>query len=84
MDIKFRSHRLALSHTKVLTPGVEFKEFEPRLKFETGLKYSWFPLSKYSMFQDLSRPSIETGFWRISLNSDSQYLIDDNLLLPVF
>ena len=40
----------------------EFKEFEPRLKFETLLKYSWFHLKLYLMFHDLSRRSIETGF----------------------
>ena len=43
----------------------EFKEFEPRLKFETRLKYGWFHLKSYSIFQDLSRRSIETGFWQI-------------------
>ena len=43
----------------------EFKEFEPRLEFETQLKYSWFPLKLYSMFQDLSRHSNESGLWRI-------------------
>ena len=37
----------------------EFKEFEPRLK------YGWFHLKLYSIFQDLSRRSIETGFWGI-------------------
>ena len=37
----------------------EFKEFEPRLK------YGWFHLNSYSMFQDLSRRFIETGFWGI-------------------
>ena len=40
----------------------EFKEFEPRLKFKTRLKYGWFHLKLYSMFQDLSWRSIETGF----------------------
>ena len=25
-----------------LVPEAEFKEFEPRLKFETPLKYGWF------------------------------------------
>ena len=40
-------------------PEAEFKEFEPRLK------YGWFHLKLYSMFQDLSLRSIETGFWRI-------------------
>ena len=29
------------------------------------LKYGWCLLELYSMFQDLSRRSIETGFWRI-------------------
>ena len=38
-----------------MQPDAEFKEFEPRLKFETRLKYGWFHLSLYSMFQDLSR-----------------------------
>jgi len=40
----------------------EFKEFEPRLKFETQLKYSWFHLKLYSMFQDLSWRSIDLLF----------------------
>ena len=43
-------------------PEAEFKEFEPRLKFKPQLKYGWFHLKLYSMFQDLSRRSIETGF----------------------
>ena len=38
------------------------KNFE---KFETWLKFGWFHLKLYSMFQDLIRRSIETGFWRI-------------------
>ena len=48
----------------------EFKEFEPRLKF------GWFHLKLYSMFQDLSRRSIETGLRRGSnlLNSDTELL----------
>ena len=37
----------------------EFKEFEPRLK------YGWIYLKLYLIFQDLSRRSIETGFWQI-------------------
>ena len=41
---------------------VEYKEFEPRLKFKPGLKYGWFHLKLYSIFQDLSRRSIETDF----------------------
>ena len=43
----------------------KFKGFEPRLKFEKQLEYGWFHLKLYSMFQDLSRHSIETVFWRI-------------------
>ena len=42
-------------------PEAEFKEFEPRLKFETQLKYGLFHLKSYSMFQDFTRRSIETG-----------------------
>ena len=49
----------------VILPEAEFKEFEPRLKFGTRLKYGWFHFKLYSMFQDLSRRSIKTGFWRI-------------------
>ena len=37
----------------------EFKEFERRLK------YGWFHLKLYLIFQDLSRRSIDTGFWQI-------------------
>ena len=40
----------------------EFKEFEPRLKFKPRLKYGWFHLKLYLIFQDLGRRSIETGF----------------------
>ena len=40
-------------------PETEFKEFEPRLK------YGWFHLKLKSIFQDLSRRSIETGFRQI-------------------
>ena len=39
-------------------PEAEFKEFESRLK------YGWFHLKLYSIFQDLSWRSIETGFWQ--------------------
>ena len=48
-----------------MQPEAEFKEFEPKLKIETRLIYGWFHLKLYSMFQDLSRRSIETGFWRV-------------------
>ena len=46
-------------------PEVKFKEFEPRLTFKPRLKYGWFHLKLYSIFQDLSRRSIKTGFWQI-------------------
>ena len=46
------------------TPEAEFKEFEPRLKFETRLKHGWwFHLKLYSVFRDLSRRLIGTSFW---------------------
>ena len=43
----------------------EFKDFESGLKFEPRLKYGWFHLKLYLMFQDFSRPSNKTGFWWI-------------------
>ena len=43
----------------------EFKEFKPRLKFKLRLKYVWSHLKLYSISQDLSWCSIETGFWGI-------------------
>ena len=54
-----RDQVFAVSNTKIPSSEAEFKEFKPRLK------YGWFHLKLYSMFQDLSRRSIETGFWRI-------------------
>ena len=44
------------------SPEAKFKQFEPRLKFEIRLKYGWFHLKLYSMFQDLCRSFFETGF----------------------
>ena len=43
----------------------EFKEFERRFKFKPRLKYGWFHLKWYQMFQDLSRRLIYPGFWQI-------------------
>ena len=37
------------------SPVAEFKEFERRFKFKPRLKYGWFHLKLYQMFQDLSR-----------------------------
>ena len=56
---------LRTSMRKANLSEAEFKESEPRFKFRTRLKYGWFHLNLYSMFQDLSRRLIETGFWRI-------------------
>ena len=47
---------------KVNNSEAEFKEFELRLKCKPRLKYGWFHLKLYSIFQDLSRRSIKTGF----------------------
>ena len=44
------------------SPEAEFKEFEPQLKFKPRPKFGWFYLELYSIFQDLSRRSIKTGF----------------------
>ena len=44
-------------------PEPEVKEFKPRLKSKPQLKYGWFPLKLYLIFQDLIRLSIETGFF---------------------
>ena len=48
---------------QVNSSEAEFKEFEPLHKFKRRLKYGLFHLKLYSMFQDLNRRSIETGFW---------------------
>ena len=50
---------------RIILSEAEFNEFELRLKFKPGLKYGWFHLKLYLIFQDLSRSSIETGFWGI-------------------
>ena len=49
----------------------ESKEFESRLKFETHLKYGWFHLKLYSMFQDFSQRSIKTHLDQIFYNFKS-------------
>ena len=38
-----------------IRPVAEFKEFERQFKFKPRLKYGWFHLQLYQMFQDLSR-----------------------------
>ena len=53
-------NKLSLKSDRVQTrTETEFKEFELRLK------YGWFNLKSYSLFQDLSPRSIITDFWRI-------------------
>ena len=36
----------------LIRPEAEFKEFGPRFKFKRRLKYGWFHLKSYLMFQD--------------------------------
>ena len=58
--------RVSLKNLVIIkNPEAEFKEFEPRLKFKPRLQCGWFHLKLYSIFQDLSYHSIETGFWQI-------------------
>ena len=40
---------------RCIVPVLEFKKFERRFKFKPRLKYGWFHLKLYQMFQDLSR-----------------------------
>ena len=51
------SHNFGLTHKygKTNLPVAEFKEFERRFKFKPRLKYGWFHLKLYQMFQDLSQ-----------------------------
>ena len=65
-------HNLETS-SKCICLGAEFKEFEPRLKFKLRIKDGWFQLKLYSLLQDLSRGSIETGFWRITDEAQIHY-----------
>ena len=69
MERTFKNYEFYLILWKMLnnfkSSEAEFKEFEMRLKFKPWLKFGWFHLKSYIMFQDLSRHSIETGFWGI-------------------
>ena len=56
--VTIRSFKVSTSNFLVsilLQPVAEFKEFERRFKFKPRLKYGWFHLKLYQMFQDLSR-----------------------------
>ena len=63
MLIKATTSFILIHSQSFLNSEAEFKEFEPRLKFKPGLKYGWFFFKLYSIVQDLSGRSIETGFW---------------------
>jgi len=53
-------------HIPMLLTSRLYKSEVKFRKFETRLKYGWFHLKvMYSIFQDLSRRSIETSVWRI-------------------
>ena len=60
-----------LSLLESTDPDAEFQEFESRLIFATRLKYGWFDLKLYSMFQDLNRFKADLSHGSNSLNSDS-------------
>ena len=68
-----------LSFVCNLEPWTEFKEFEPRL-------FWWFPLNLFQIFQEISRRSIETGFWgnlRRGLNSLNSDTVDLEIVYPI-
>ena len=52
--------------------SVRSKNLSLKYQFKPRLKYGWFHLKLYSMFQDLSYGSIETDFSN-SLNSDTGF-----------
>ena len=64
-----------------MKPEAEFKEFERRFKFKPQLKYGWFHLKLYQMFQDLSlrlilnRVLADLNRGSNSLNSISNFII---------
>ena len=62
--ITFHFMKIFSNVNKFPQPETEFKEFDLRL-FKPWLKFGWFRLKLYLIFQDLSRRSFETGFWGI-------------------
>jgi len=58
-----------------LITEAEFKEFEP------CIKYGWIRLKLLLIFQDLSRCSIKTGFWRIWGAAQIYYLNSNSGIL---
>ena len=61
LDLNFVTE-IMCENTILRTTEAELKGFKARLEFETRLKHGWFHLKLYSVFQDLSRRSIGTGF----------------------
>ncbi len=45
-----QSHVVDLRFVQTMKSVAEFKEFEPRLRFEPWLKYGWFHLKLYLIF----------------------------------
>ena len=78
-DFKIRIKRLKILNHQGFKGGLKHPiipeavsiEFESRLKFETQLKYGWFHLKLYSMFQDFSQRSIKTHLDQIFYNFKS-------------
>ena len=65
---------------KTLLDCGRVKEFELQLKFERRLKYDGFHLKLNFMFQDLSRPSIETFLADLRLSSISLNLNSGDII----
>ena len=55
----------SLKYQRSTKSQAELEVFLLRLKFKPQLKFSWFHLKLYLIFQDLSRRSIQTSFWQI-------------------
>ena len=56
------SNNLNLKYQRFASSEAEFKEFEPRFKFKPRLRYGWFHLKLYQMFQDLAGAQFKPGF----------------------
>ena len=60
----------------------EFKEFERRFKFKPRLKYSWFHLKLYQMFQDFGGFKPRIKFFKFHLwNTIIQTCSPDDYIL---
>ena len=67
-------------------PEAEFKEFEPRFKLKPRLKYGWFHLKLFSMFQDLilCLPSGSMQRWQLQLQLHYKGTLEYKLYINVF